>query len=446
MMRILIVDDDDILRITMRDDLEEAGHQVNAVGRVEEALPLLDGSLDAIICDIQLPGLNGMELLPAARRSASAPCVIMITGFGTVETAVKAIREGAYDYLTKPFSNDELLAVINRIEELRRLKNENLTLRARLQEEKDQAVLTGRSPVINDLRNRIKMLAQTDSPVLIQGETGTGKDLAARMLHNHSPRGAEPFVKISCAIYSPTVLESELFGYEKGAFTGANQARAGRFEIAGNGTVYIDEIDDIPLELQVKLLHVIEDGTIERMGSTRPIPLQARVVAASKRDLKRLVEEGRFRNDLYFRLNVHLLELPVLRDYLDDIPYLIAHFLLSFGHPGDAIQISPPAMQRIREYSWPGNVRELRNFVERLLISRKGREITTADLPFLHAHPEPAIGSETNLSFDTQMDRFERHLLEIALKQTNGNQLQAAQNLQMKPSTFRDRCRKHALL
>jgi len=451
-MRILVVDDEDIQRITVRDDLKEAGHEVLEASNAEDALEMLgDNEVGLVVTDNQMPGMDGMAFMSKMKKLDPAPYVVLVTGYGTVETAVKAIREGAYDYLTKPFSTEELLLVIGRIEELIRLKGENVSLRARLKEDRDRAVIAGRSPLAQKLREQVSLLAQTDSPVLIMGETGTGKDLVARLLHNQGPRSHEPFVKVSCAVYSANVLESELFGYEKGAFTGAGQARAGRFESAGQGTVYLDEVDDIPLELQVKLLHVLEDGVIERMGGARPIPFKARFGAASKVDLKKLADQGKFRQDLFYRLNVHTLNLPTLREYREDIPYLIAHFLFSFGQPADALKISEQAMEMMMQYSWPGNVRELRNLVEGLLIHSKGREITPADLPFAQAAeledqtaaepmPDPELGLRD------QMDRFEKGVLEDALGRSGNNQVKAAKLLKMKPSTVRDRMVKHGLI
>jgi len=451
-MRILVVDDEDIQRITVRDDLKEAGHEVLEASNAEDALEMLGGNdVGLVVTDNQMPGMDGMAFMSKMKKLDPSPYVVLVTGYGTVETAVKAIREGAYDYLTKPFPTEELLLVIGRIEELIRLKGENVSLRARLKEDRDRAVIAGRSPLAQKLREQVSLLAQTDSPVLIMGETGTGKDLVARLLHNQGPRSHEPFVKVSCAVYSANVLESELFGYEKGAFTGADQARAGRFESAGQGTVYLDEVDDIPIELQVKLLHVLEDGVIERMGGARPIPFKARFGAASKVDLKKLADRGKFRQDLFYRLNVHTLDLPPLREYREDIPYLIAHFLFSFGQPADAIKISALATEMMMQYSWPGNVRELRNLVEGLLIHSKGREITVADLPFAHgAEPGEKAAAEPmpdpDLGLRDQMERFEKRVLEDALGRSGNNQVKAAKLLKMKPSTFRDRLVKHGLI
>jgi len=447
-MNILVVDDEDIKRITLRDDLREAGHEVWCAPSGEQGLQMLTEEMaDVVVTDLRMPGMGGMKFLRQARKLRTDLYVVVMTGYGTIETAVEAIREGAYDYLTKPFSSEELLIIIRRIEELIRLRDENMALRQRLQEGEEQAaVLVGQSRKTQELRENVQRLAHTDSPVLIQGETGTGKDLVARMIHANGPRRQEPFVKVDCAIYSVNVLESELFGYEKGAFTGADNNHKGRFESAGKGTVYLDEVDDIPSELQVKLLHVLEDGVIERVGSARPIPFQARVISASKHDLKRLVAEGRFREDLFFRLNVLSLDLSPLRDCAEDLPYLIAHFLHTFGHSGDDLRFSPHAIECLKVYGWPGNVRELRNIIERLLFLAQGREITPADIPCLCTDKIGILEPRLDGSLEEQMNLFERRLLEAALREADNNQSRAAESLKMKLSTFRDHLKKHSLI
>ncbi len=445
-MNILIVEDEDIKRITLRDDLGEAGHVVRDAPSAEQGLKMLEDKMaDVVVTDLRMPGMNGIEFLSKARQLNSNLYVVVMTAYGTVATAVEAIRKGAYDYLTKPFSSEEVLIVIKRIEELHRLKDENIMLRQRLQEGEEQAMV-GRSRNIQKLREQVQLLAQTDSPVLILGETGTGKDLVARMIHNLGPRKQEPLIKVSCAMYSVTVLESELFGYEKGAFSGASQSHKGRFEVAGNGSVYLDDVDDIPMELQVKLLHVLEDGIVERVGSSRPIPFRARIIAATKRNLKQLVDEGKFRKDLFFRMNVLSLNLPALRDYTEDVLYLITHLLHNFGYPADALNFSSSAMDCLKDYPWPGNVRELRNLVERLLFFGQNQEITDEDITPLLIEDSCEPKPRPNESLEEQMNRYERHLLETALKNAGNNQSQAAEKLKMKLSTFRDRLKKHGLI
>lgn len=445
-IKILVVEDEEAKRITMGDDLREAGYFVRQAACAEDGLEMLsEQPADIIITDLKMPGMNGMDFLRRVKSLHPSTFIVVITGYGTVETAVEALREGAYDYLTKPFPNRKLLITIKRIEDLLRLRHENATLKQRLFNNQERAVMVGRSSTILQLREQIQLLAQTDSPVLITGETGTGKDMAARVIHNLGPRHKEPFIKVSCAMYPVNILESELFGYEKGAFTGAGQTRQGRFEAAGQGTVYLDEVDDIPLDLQVKLLHVLEDKIIERVGGSSRIPFTARVIVASKQDLGELVEQGRFRKDLFFRIKVLPLHLPPLRDFTEDLPYLITHFLYTFGHPTEALSFSESALDCLQNYFWPGNVRELRNLVERLLYLDRKQTITEMDLAPLLTEETSGPPADTGLSLDEMVHRYEKKIIQSALHEGGGNKSQAARQLNIKLSTFRDRLKKHGL-
>ncbi|HDI00705.1 MAG TPA: sigma-54-dependent Fis family transcriptional regulator, partial [Firmicutes bacterium] len=360
-MRVLLVEDDRVARVPLRDDIAEAGYDVDEAGSAEEALELLGKKgYDVVVTDLRMPGMDGIELLERIKAESPDTEVIVITAYGTVRTAVRAMKLGAYEYLTKPFDNEELLLLLERIRRMREVMEENVRLRRRLEERYRLEDMVGKGHKMQEVFRLIRTVASSDSTVLLQGETGTGKELAAHAIHELSPRRDGPFVKVSCAALSRELLESELFGHVKGAFTSAVKDKPGKFELADGGTIFLDEVDDIPLELQVKLLRVLQEREFERVGGTRTIRVDVRVIAATKVDLLERVRRGLFREDLYYRLNVVPIRLPPLRERKEDVPLLMEHFLRKLGAEG-RIEMTPEAMKLLMDYDWPGNVRELEN-------------------------------------------------------------------------------------
>jgi DNA-binding NtrC family response regulator len=364
-VRVLLADDERAIAITLADDLRRAGLEVETAGDGLEAKAAYEQSqFDVVVTDLNMPGLSGMELLEAVKSSGTATEVIIITGYGTIDSAVDAMRKGAFDYVLKPFNNDEILEKLRKIAEFRRLRSENEELREALGRERGLEQLVGRSAAMMRVIDRIRTIADRDARVLITGESGTGKERVARAIHDISRRADKPFVALACAAIPASLLEDEIFGHERGAYTDAKERKAGRFERAHGGTLFLDDIDDMPLETQVKLLRVLQEGEVEPLGSERAIPVDARVIAATKMDLAEAVEDGEFREDLFYRLNVVPVDLPPLRERVDDIPLLVEHFLRQGG--GDrSYTIAPEVMAELCAYRWPGNVRELENAIER---------------------------------------------------------------------------------
>jgi len=469
-----LVDDDRVARVPLRDDIREAGYEVDEAGSAEEALDLLRRNpYDVVVTDLRMPGMDGIELLERVKAQRPDAEVIVITAYGTVQTAVRAMKLGAYEYLTKPFDNEELLLLLERIRKVREVMAENLRLRRRLEEKYRLEDMVGKSHSMQEVFRLIRTVAPSDSTVLLQGETGTGKELAAYAIHELSHRRNGPFVKVSCAALSRELLESELFGHVKGAFTSAVRDKPGKFELADGGTIFLDEVDDIPLELQVKLLRVLQEREFERVGGTRTLKVDVRVIAATKVDLLERVRRGLFRKDLYYRLNVVPIRLPPLRERREDIPLLVEHFLKHFGAEGK-ITISPEAMKLLMDYDWPGNVRELENLIERLVVVGAGPQVRPEDLPPEVRTPvrtgergpslEEVLRRQKELeemirmlragtmeleigtaSFEEIVAAKERELIQEALRRTGGNKTKAAELLRMKLSTMRDKMRKLGL-
>ena len=333
-MNIFVVDDERIVRITTADDLRDAGYNVREFSSAQAALQYMsesDEKVDIIITDLNMPGMSGIEFLSKVRQRKPETFVLLMTAYASVSTAVEAMKLGAYDYISKPFSIEELLLSIERIKELRSVREENRELRKQVQSKFDTSSFIGQSSVTKQIFDMVGLVAEKTTTVLITGETGTGKELLTNIIHFNSDRKGGPLVKVSCAILSREIIESELFGHEKGAFTGADKMKTGRFEMAHKGTLYFDDIDDIPYDLQVKLLRALEEGEIERVGGTETIKIDVRVIASTKKDLKELVEQGKFREDLYYRLNVFPINIPSLRERPDDIEILIKHFVSEFS-------------------------------------------------------------------------------------------------------------------
>ena len=445
--RILIVEDEEKLRRVLSLQLESAGYDVEAVGTAEEGLKRAERS-SLILTDLRLPSMSGMDLLDALhRQNASAPVVVM-TAFGTVEVAVEAMKKGALDFLPKPFSLDHLMAVVRKALDVANLREENSRLKDELGRRYKFDNIVATAPRMQEILAAVERVAPTRSTVLLCGESGVGKDLIARAIHHHSPRAAQPFVKINCTALPENLMESELFGYEKGAFTGAATTKPGKFEQADGGTVFLDEIGDVPPSIQVKLLRVLQEREFERLGSNKTRQIDVRVVAATNVDLRRALEEGNFREDLYYRLNVFPLTIPPLRERNEDIPPLAEYFLSKCAREvGSAVRsMSEEAQRKLVAYHWPGNVRELENVMERSLVYATGEQLEAGDIRLDHA-PKRAVngngggtgGTGDFLAEGVSLDEHERQLIREALRRAGGNKSQAARLLGLTRNALRYR-------
>ncbi len=440
-VKILVVDDEKSLLDLHREILENAGYSVTPAGTAEEALKIAKKNPpDILLTDLVLPNMSGIDLIREIRSFANGTVCIVLTGYGSIETAVEAMKAGAFSYLTKPFKMNELLVNIEKALEVHALRKENIILKRALKKGYKDFIL-GNSEEINKVFDLIETVADTDSTILILGESGTGKELVAKGIHYNSSRRDKPFVPINCGAIPEDLLESELFGHVKGAFTGAISNREGRFDIAKGGTVFLDEIGDMSPKLQVKILRVLQEREFEPVGGTRSKKADVRIIAATHKDLEEAVRAGQFREDLYYRLNVIPIHMPALRERKEDIPLLIEHFIEKFNREkGRNLKgISPEAMEILVNYSWPGNVRELENLVERLVIlKRDGNDVTPEDLPekITSARDRSAAGGiempPEGLSLKEAVDEFERRLIVQALNQTKWNKNMAAKLLRLK--------------
>lgn len=423
---LLIVDDNESSLASLQMGFARSGYEVTGTGGGADALRIMgERDVDVIVTDLRMPDVDGMAVLSAAREREPAPQVILLTAFGTIESAVEAVQKGAFTYLTKPVNIGELRQHVSRAMELQRLRRENSWLRKQVNRRYGFEELVGESHEMQELVQRVKAIADTRATVLIEGESGTGKELIARAVHKNSSRASKPFMPIHCAALSESLIESELFGHEKGSFTGAAARRQGLFELANGGTVFLDEIGEVPLATQVKLLRVLESREFLRVGGTEPVTVDVRILAATNRVLSEEVEEGRFREDLFYRLNVVLVAIPPLRSRSGDIPLLVQKFLTEFCHEhGKAeVQLSKKALNRLMQFHWPGNVRQLRNVIESLVLFSTGREIDLDDLP-----PElsESQNGEIAVRIGTQLDQIERQVIERTLLSTSGNRTRAA--------------------
>ncbi|MFN3201898.1 MAG: sigma-54-dependent transcriptional regulator [Bradymonadia bacterium] len=457
--RILIADDEANLRKVLGMHLRKAGYKTQEVGDGQAALSHLEeDAFSAVITDLRMPQLDGMGLLKAIQSRWPELPVIMLTAHGTVDTAVEALKAGARDFITKPFEKDEILKVVSKAVNSERL-NKDATGAAGSGADRDGRFgIIGRSESMIRIFDIVEKVAATPSTVLIQGESGTGKELIAKALHMYSDRKDKPFIKVNCAAIPDTLIESELFGYEKGAFTGAATRKPGRFELAHGGTLFLDEIGEISTEMQVKLLRAIQESEFERVGGVETVKVDVRLVAATNRDLAKEVAEGNFRDDLFYRLNVVPVQLPPLRQRHEDIPLLTVHLLKRYakrlGRNTD--RVSAGAMQVLLNYDWPGNIRELENVIERTLLFCDGPEIEAADLPaelegrvsaaVPSTDPIPAMGV-TSLKHAVKLttQRLERKLIEHALKETNGNVTHAAQKLEISRKSLQNKMKELGL-
>lgn len=444
-MTIFVVEDERILRVTLADDLRDAGYKVFEFADAVAALTQLQTQeVDIIISDIKMPRMDGLDFLQKVRTFNPEISVVMMTAFATVETAVQAMKAGAYDFLTKPFSNDQALLVVQRIAELKAVKKDNKILRSQLAAQYDFSSFVGAQNETESLFELIKIVACTNTTVLISGETGTGKELLTNILHYNSNRSKLPLIKVSCAILSREIFESELFGHEKGAFTGADKIRKGRFEMANQGTLYLDDIDDVPLDLQVKLLRVLEQQEIERVGGTETIKIDVRMIASTKVDLKKLVAEGKFREDLYFRLHVFPIELKPLREKKNDIAYLLKHFVNHFGQ-GRQIKIEEEVFSIFKKYNWQGNIRELKNLTERLVLLAQNNVITASLIPADIKYEDRTV-LKTEIGdkpLDEYLSEIECDFILRTLEKCGNNKSKAAKLLGLPLSTLRTRMEKY---
>ncbi len=440
--RILIIEDEDKLRRVLELELRSADFDVDQAATAEDGLKLADRA-DAILTDLRLPGMDGLEFLRVVRRQNARTPIIVMTAFGSVETAVEAIKTGAFDFLMKPFSLDHMTTVIRKALNLRALEEENRTLRAELGRRYEFDNIIGRSPGMQEIFATIERVAPSRATVLLAGESGVGKDLIARAIHFHSPRRDRPFVKINCTALPENLMESELFGYEKGAFTGANATKPGRFEQADTGTAFLDEIGDVPPAIQVKLLRVLQEREFERLGSNKTRHIDVRIVAATNQDLRAALEQGTFREDLYYRLNVVPIDIPPLRERHEDIPFLAEHFVRKLAKAGETKveSISEDAIRTLMTYHWPGNVRELENVIERSLVMCTGSRLDAPDIR-LDTAPRARQQQSAHDAFlpeGMSLDDYEQSIIREALRRAAGNKSQAARLLGLTRNALRYR-------
>jgi DNA-binding NtrC family response regulator len=448
--RILIVDDEKAMVLALKGLLTREGYQVETAASGEEALRRIEtGSFHMVVTDLSMDGMNGLQVLERARAIDPDLAVIMMTAYGSEKIAVQAMKLGAADYLPKPFDNDEMRVVVRRVMETVRLRRDHRRLLEQVQESYGFDQIIGRSPAMRRLFNAIEKVADTDVTVLVRGESGTGKELVANALHYRSPRRTKPMVKMNCAALSRELVESELFGHERGAFTGAIARREGKFEAADGGTLFLDEVGDMPLETQAKLLRAIQEKELERVGGNQPIRVDVRLLAATNQDLEAAVRAGRFREDLYYRLRVVELMIPPLQDRREDIPLLIDHFLQAaaerFGRAPKSL--TTDALQACMTHPWKGNVRELRSAVEQALLLAPGAEITALDLFDRNPLPQTLVTLPADVpqSFREAKDRmvatFERDFLLAALRRHEGNITKAAEEVGMYRQNFQQKMR-----
>ncbi|RJP75023.1 MAG: sigma-54-dependent Fis family transcriptional regulator [Candidatus Abyssobacteria bacterium SURF_17] len=429
--KILLVDDDSSLRKVLEFNLEQEGYAVMSASSGREALTLFDQqSPDVVITDIKMPGMDGIELLKEIKRRDIEALVIVITAFGTIDTAIDAMKLGAYDYITKPFNRDELKLIVRKALELHRLRSRTRLLEAELVERFSFENIIGGSARMAEVFQMVRRVAPSNVTVLIKGESGTGKELVARAIHYNSPRAKGNFIAVNCSAIPENLIESELFGHKKGAFTGAVADKVGKFELSSGGTIFLDEVADLRFELQAKLLRVLQEKEIERVGDPRPIKVDIRVIAATNKNLEAMLKNGEFREDLYHRINVVPIALPPLRERSDDIPLLVHHFKNKFNETD--CRIEPEALSALKGYAWPGNVRELENVVQRSLLLRKNPDRLTVDDVPDHIRSAGTLAPEFLFHIPDEgidLEQVERELLLYGLRKHGWNQTRAAKFL-----------------
>ncbi|MEP7150405.1 MAG: sigma-54 dependent transcriptional regulator [Nitrospira sp.] len=446
---ILVIDDDPAVRQVLSETLVNEGHQVTLVSSGLEGVEAVkDQPVHVVLTDLQMPGIDGLETIDRISKVDSKIIAIVMTGYGTIDYAVRAMKAGAFDFITKPFEPDTVAVVVKKALDIYKLKQENHLLRKAVRDQYRLEHLVGTSAPMRMVLDFVEKVADSDSTVLIEGESGTGKELIARMLHFNSMRRDRPLVPVNCGAIPETLLESELFGHEKGAFTGAAHTRLGRFELAHGGTIFLDEVGEMSLPLQVKLLRVLQERCFERVGGTRTINVDVRIIAATNQDLALAVQERRFRQDLYYRLHVIPIHIPPLRERRSDIPLLVNHFIAQFNQlrRTEILGMEPEALARMTEEEWPGNIRELENMIERLAVLKKKGWITVSDLPEsplkmtagkTSEAPEHFIRfSEDGINLTKELEHYENRLIGEALRKANGITSRAAQLLQVNRTTL----------
>ncbi|HYW43423.1 MAG TPA: sigma-54 dependent transcriptional regulator [Bryobacteraceae bacterium] len=441
--RILVVEDEEKLRRVIELQLVSAGFEVDKAASAEEGLKIVDRA-DLVLTDLKLPQMDGLQLLALIRRQNALVPVVVMTAYGSIETAVDSMKAGATDFLLKPFSLDHLMQVVNKALEVRALRDENRQLKEELGRRYEFDNIIGRSEAMQEIFATIERVGPTRATVLLAGESGVGKDLIARAIHFHSPRRDRPLVKINCTAIPENLMESELFGYEKGAFTGAQTSKPGKFEQADTGTVFLDEIGDVPANIQVKLLRILQEREFERLGSNVTRHIDVRVIAATNSDLRAALEQGTFREDLYYRLNVVPLNIPPLRERKQDIPFLANHFVRKLApDTGCRVEsITDAAMDKLVSYHWPGNVRELENVIERSLVMCTGTELDARDIKMESAPGPSAQRAQSDANFLPEgltLDQYEQEIIREALRRADGNKSQAARLLGLTRNALRYR-------
>lgn len=447
--RVLLIDDEPILLVTVSDALVKAGYTVQAAQNGQKGLMMFqEESFDTVLLDMVMPDMSGMEVLSEIKSLSPQTIVVMITAYGTIEKAVEAMKLGAHDFIAKPFSLDELILKLQNISSFQCLKDENIYLREQLEKKYHFGNLIGKSHKMQEIYELIQTVSETDSTVLIQGESGTGKELVANAVHFNSRRKNNPFIKVSCAALSETILESELFGHEKGAFTGAGQRKIGRFELADQGTLFLDEIGDISPTVQVKLLRVLQEREFERVGGTKTVRVDVRIISATKYDIHE-IKTKRLREDLYYRLNTIMVQLPLLHERKEDIPLLAKHFLNDFKRRGskNIHGFTEATLDLLEQYEWPGNIRELKNVVERAVAFCRTEKIQIADLPqeIREICLKKKLIQNQIETLDDVLNSVEKEYLQKVLRVTQGRKGKAADLLGISRKTLWEKMKEHQL-
>ncbi|MDQ7032982.1 MAG: sigma-54 dependent transcriptional regulator [Desulfonauticus sp.] len=448
---VLVIDDEKNYLLLLEALLSEEGLEVTTLNDPEMALNFLEESdVDVVVTDMKMPKINGQEILEKVKKTSPYLPVIIMTAFGSIDGAVEAMRCGAFDYLTKPFSNEELLLSIKRALNFSRMEQENRLLKASLVQQYAKNTIIGQSKKMQEILQLLERVAPSKSTVLILGESGTGKELIAKALHYSSPRASAPFVAVNCMALNPNLLESELFGHEKGSFTGAVSTKKGKFEQAHGGTLFLDEIGELSLDIQIKLLRVLQEKKVERVGGNKPIPVDIRLVCATNKNLKEEMQKGNFREDLYYRLNVVEITLPPLRERKEDIPLLVAYFANKICKANNLPlkKFSPQALEYLSLYDWPGNIRQLENVVERCIILSTSQEIGVEDLPLDIKKEEDQLKSAVDLlplelNLSETLEKIEANLIKRALVKSNFVQVKAAEMLGISKSLLQYKIKKY---